>query len=879
MSSLVYVPGVQPSSVDSVGGKAYSLIRMIKAGLPVPNCVVLTTDFFAPWIEEIFASKTWALLTVAKSAQWAPLCNDLKIHCQTLAFNLTQEQAFAQLQAQFKTQKPKALFAVRSSSPEEDLGTASFAGEYETRLGVPKHELENAVRHCFASCFDERVLVYKHQRGLDILLPRIAVIVQQQIDSDVAGVGFSLNPITNDYDEALIEANWGQGESVVSGLTTPDSFVMDKVDRQLVEKTLGAKQVSIRLNDGGGTEQHQGRRVDEFSLSENQLTELTETICRIETLYQQPMDIEWAYEQGRLYLLQARPITTYVPLVPEMLTKPGQRRRLYADAALSKGMTINAAMSPMESDSGQSYLKSVLNNILGVDLSVERGLVFYAGGRLYINLSNMMWLSSLKKMSKANELNDILMAKILANVDEKKYRASTRPPWMRFVMLWRIAKLLWLSRRCFWNLLLAIISPERTCAKHQQKAKTYEFAFNNDIDYGLSFAEFRRTYTVQMVRQLLDTLGVLTAGLVALACVSRIVGKKPIGNSALAEKLQFGFEGNVVVNMGISLFHLAKQLSPSDFKDLEQLSKRIESREMSTQFQAAWDKFVALYGWRGPLEMDVASPRYADCPYQAIRQMSFMAVDDNDFNPQTGHQRNVEERRNAYRYLMSRISGIRRVLLRRAHNIVERFVGTRDTPKHHVVLFNYVLRKKALMEGQRLVTLGRLDSPNDIFALTANDIEQADRDDSLDLRDIREKRMRFNRILEVQVKVFPQVIDSRGRILRPAVDQDKPGELTGMAVSPGVVVGPVKVLNTPYEKPINKGDILVAYTTDPGWTPLFVNAAAVVLEVGGALQHGAVVAREYGKPCVVGIDRVASKLQDGQQVEVNGTTGVIRRLP
>lgn len=143
---------------------------------------------------------------------------------------------------------------------------------------------------------------------------------------------------------------------------------------------------------------------------------------------------------------------------------------------------------------------------------------------------------------------------------------------------------------------------------------------------------------------------------------------------------------------------------------------------------------------------------------------------------------------------------------------------------------------------------------------------------------MREERTRFLKILKAKVTEFPQVIDSRGRILRPALREERPGELIGMPVSPGVVTGPIKVLRSPHDKPINQGDILVAYTTDPGWTPLFVNAAAIVLEIGGTLQHGAVVAREYGKPCVVGIDRVMAKLHDGQMVEVDGTSGVIRLL-
>ena len=151
-------------------------------------------------------------------------------------------------------------------------------------------------------------------------------------------------------------------------------------------------------------------------------------------------------------------------------------------------------------------------------------------------------------------------------------------------------------------------------------------------------------------------------------------------------------------------------------------------------------------------------------------------------------------------------------------------------------------------------------------------------DPSLDLRVVCEERTRFVKVLAAQVRDFPPVIDSRGRILRPPPRQERPGELSGMAVSPGVVTGPVKVLHSPDEKPVNKGDVLVAHTTDPGWTPLFVSAAAVVLEVGGVLQHGAVIAREYGKPCVVGIDGLTTKLRDGQRVEVDGTAGVIRLL-
>ncbi len=880
MTLIVSFPSTEQTTLAEIGGKGYSLIRMVEAGLPVPPGAVLTTEFFAPWFDEIQGSATWTALADARPDQWATLCNELKGLCPALPLTATQRQALQDLRKNLAALGDDVLFAVRSSSPEEDLASASFAGGYETRLGVRPAGLDDALRHCFASSLDERVLIYKKEHGLDVLSPRIAVVVQQQIDSEVAGVGFSLNPLTNDYDEAVIDANWGLGESVVAGLVSPDHFVVDKVGRQVVDKKLGAKQVSIWLGPDGGTIERKGYRSAEFTLSDAQLGKLIDVMCRIEELYEKPMDIEWAYAGGQLHVLQARPISTYVPLPPEMVTKPGERRRLYADAALSKGMTTNVPFSPMVLDWGEDLLSSFLEEFFGIDVTPEKGLVFFAGGRMYMNFSNLMWLASPKKMSKASAPNDTLMAEIQADIDANRYRAATRPPWMRFGILCSVPRVLWLMRGSFWTALWAILSPERAHRAYQRKVDAYEAELTENLDYGLPLAEFlRQTYAAPMLRQLFGvTMPLFGAAMIALGSVDRIAGKKSAEAQALAKKLKSGFTGNVVVEMGIALFRLAKLLDPSDFEDLTRLAERVEDRQMSAEFLSAWDAFLSTYGWRGPLEMDLASPRYADDPGLALRQMSCMTVDDEGFDPEAAHQRQVEERRRAYQELMTRSGRMRRMLLRRVHRIIDLFAGTRDSPKHQIVLFNYALRKRALIEGKRLVREGRLNAAEDVFDLTVRDLESANLDASLDLREVRQERTRFLKILEAQVTEFPQVIDSRGRILRPPPREEKPGELSGMAVSPGVVTGPVKMLRDPHEKPVHKGDVLVAYTTDPGWTPLFVNAAAVVLEVGGILQHGAVIAREYGKPCVVGIDRVMTRLHDGQKVEVDGTAGVIRLL-
>ena len=878
MTLIHLFPGSERASLAEVGGKGYSLIRMADAGFPIPSGAVLTTQFFAPWFDEIQASAPWKTLTEATPDKWSTLCSALKGLAPTLRLTTPQQQALEVLRKNLAAQDEGSLFAVRSSSPDEDLDSASFAGGYESRLGVRISILDNALRYCFASSLDERVLVYKKAHGFDYLSPSIAVVVQQQVDSDIAGVGFSLNPRTNDYDEAVFEANWGLGTSVVGGLASPDHFTVDKIDRQIVQKKRGAKQVSIRLNPDGGVVERQDLHTGEITLDDAQLGELTDVLCRIEALYEKPMDIEWAFADSRLYVLQARPITAYVPLPPEMLTTAGEPRRLYIDAALSKGMTINAPISSMGLDWMEDIMSSLFEKIQ-LNIAPGEGLVFSGGNRIYMNLSNLMWLVNPKRLSKSSTANDALLAEILANIDTKRYRAPSRPLWMGYRMLRFIPKILWWLRGFCWNTLWAVLSPQGAYRAYQQQVNAYEEALNKDVDDRLSLKEYRHMHTVHMARLMMGvTMAALMASLIALGSIDRIVGRRSPRAKALAQKLKRGFKGNLVVEMGIALFRLAKLLEPSDFEETARLAERVKNREMSTEFLSAWDVFLSRFGCRGPLEMDLASPRYADDPGLALRQMSFMSVDDDAFDPQAAHLRQVAERQQAYQELMSRSGWLRRALLRRIYRIIDLFAGTRDTPKYHIVLLNYALRKRALIEGRRLVHEGRLDAAEDVFDLMFRDLESAALDPSLNLRKLREERTRFSKMLKAKVSVFPSVIDSRGRIIRPPFRREKPGQLSGMAVSPGVATGPVKILRNPYQKAIDKGDVLVAYTTDPGWTPLFVNAAAVVLEVGGTLQHGAVIAREYGKPCVVGIDGLMTKLYDGQMVEVDGTAGVIRLL-
>lgn len=873
----VPIAGGQQADRLEVGGKGASLIRLAAAGLPVPPGSVFTSAFFAPWYRRIMASRTWTELMEAPPDAWALLCSELKEQAANLPLRAEQHEALRGLLRDLSVPGQDLRVAVRSSAPEEDLEAASFAGLYETRLGVRAADFEAAVRNCFVSSLDLRVFAYKREHGFEVGSPRFAVVVQRQLDSEVAGVGFSLNPLTNDYDEAVIDANWGLGVSVVEGSVSPDHFVIDKVGGEVVESTRGGKEVSVWLAPGGGTVERRDHRSAEPALSPAQLRELTGLICEVEALYDAPVDVEWAYAGGRLYVLQARAITTWVPLPPELRTPPGERRRLYADAALSKGLTINRPISPLGLDAVERSFAAILESWVGhmePAAGTEEALHLFAGGRMYLNLSSLMWFSPPAMMARSSAPTDALMAAILAGVDAKRYRAARRPPWVSLRLLWLVPRVLWGLRGILWNAVRAIAAPERAHRRYRRRIDALEEALHEHLDSRLPLDDLQRRCERLIVREL-DVL--MSALLVGMMSPDRVVRTRTAESRALADRLTRGVPGNVVVEMGIALHRLAGLLDRSELEDLPRLTERIGRRRVPPEFLSAWQEFLRKYGCRGPLEMDLASARYGDDPLLALGQMSSM-VADGGFDPAAAHRRQVEARRRAYEELTRRSTPPRRALLRRLYALQERFAGARDTPKHLSVLANYAIRRRALAEGRRLVREGRLDAPEHVFDLRFEDLRAAAADPALDLRAVREERIRFHRELEARVTSFPAVIDSRGRILRPPPAGGEPGVMTGMAVSPGVATGPVKVLHRPGEKPIEEGDVLVAYTTDPGWTPLFVNAAAVVLEIGGVLQHGAIVARELGKPCVAGIDRVAETLRDGELVEVDGTRGTVRLL-
>ena len=879
-ASLILLSKVEAPSIAEIGGKAASLVRLSQAGFRVPDGAVLPVLWFSDWWEELEKTDAWSRFEAISEAPWTTHCEALKKAASVLPYSDEMRAGLEEVRELVASWGHGATCAVRSSSPDEDLENASFAGGYATVLGVLGDGIEDAVRKCFVSCLDERVVLYKAQHGFDVHRPRIAVLVQRQVESDVSGVGFSLNPVTNDYDEAVIDANFGLGETVVSGEVTPDHFVVDKPGRKILERHIGSKSVSRWIRPGGGIELRDEARGEQTSLEDEQVLELTDALSRLEEIYEHPVDIEWAYAQGELHLLQARPITAYFPLSDDMQTEPGAPRRLYLDGNLSDSITSNEPLSMLTLDGTRVMMERMAQNYRIPHDPKEQplsDLIIFRGARMYIAYSDLLWFASPQRLAAPYEIMDVLLYRTLDNLDRKSYRPKTKPGWLGWTRIARsIFGVLVGSRRMWWNTATALLSPGRYLTRYRQAAERFE-SETRSKGADASIAELHDLHDRSLEMIMLTDLPTIFAWMAAIKILATLTNRADPKTQELLDQMGRGFEGELVVEMGLEMFAMSRLLEPNEFDDLEQLAKRVEARELPPAFLAAWDVFNDRFGARGPNEMELASPRYGEDPLLLLRQLSFMAKAPPENDPKLAHERHVAERRQAFAKLNRQYGWFSRRLLGLAHRWTEAFAGERDTAKYHWVTATYAIRCGALARGERLAAAGRLASPDDAFHLTFDELETAERDATFDVRTpALERRRSFSRI-ERLVKEFPHLIDSRGRILRPA-PTDEEGVLSGLGISPGVVRGPIKVLENPYDKEVEPGDVLVAYTTDPGWTPLFINASAIILQIGGMMQHGGVVAREYGKPCVAGIEHVLTRFKDGQMVEVDGSSGTVRLL-
>ena len=881
-----------------VGGKALNLGKLLAAGLPVPRGFCLTTVAYQlaepPGLAALAAELdapvpgtgpaaagaapgtgtpgTAAPVTVAGRAR--ALIEEAPI---PPAVDAAVRSAYADLGGTLPV-------AVRSSATAEDLPFASFAGQQDSYLDVVGADaVVEAVRRCWASLWSDRAVAYRSANGISNRDVGLAVVVQAMVDAATAGVLFTANPVTGTRTETVINASPGSGLAVVSGAVNPDQFVL--------ETASGA----VRNRTPGGTDPGRGP-----VLGAPQLQELTALGGRVQHLLGAPQDIEWAIDTaGRTWLTQSRPITTLYPL-PEPAPDDAAAgaaapTRVYLCGTLFQGLT--RPITPM----GLAVLE-LMRNSKGPWRYVNPGM------RMYVDLTAVVRSKSgraylLRVLPLADGRSGAVMPALLEDprvgLIEHPFRARLRrgvparrvPPPRRTGSTGSTEKSA--SLGLILGLIPGMIRPALQPAAELRRAKN----FGRGLEAELRLAEpassaQRLDHTEQILGRTIDgliraTLPGPSVGYIFLAVARRLL--RGIAPPRELEAVLRGLPHNITTEMDLELWQLAVSIGDDPVSRGEFLAKRPE--ELSAEYlagtlppqaQAGVRGFLARYGHRAVAEIDLGMPRWSEQPDHILGMISnYLRVEDPEQAPDRQFARAAEHAEDRIRSLVER-ARVRGPWRARAVELclrrVRQLAGLRELPKFYIVLVLGEMHRQLLRIGADMASAGTIAAAEDVFFLDFDEIRVGLR--GADLHGIVADRRRLYDI-ELRRRRIPRLLLSDGTDVEAAMMAKSPpsGALTGTPASAGTATGQVRVIMDPVGAHLEPGEILVAPSTDPGWTPLFLTAGALVMEMGGVISHGAVVAREYGIPAVVGVPDATTRLRTGQTVTVDGAAGTIREEP
>ncbi len=887
------------TSIAGVGGKAVNLHRMIASGLPVPGGFVVTTAAYrsatAPLVQQLRplfagireasaqgAARDGADLA-ATAARVRAVVGEAEIPDDVRDAVLS---AYAQLSG---SPRADAAVAVRSSATAEDLADASFAGQQDTYLNViGERALLDAVRACWASLWTDRAVAYRASHDIDPGEVCLAVVVQRMVDAQSAGVMFTVDPVTGSRSRTVIDANHGLGESVVSGEVDPDRYVVDTARREVLQRTLGNKQVAVRALPGGGVTREERSGAGEAVLSGSEIAELTALGVRVAELFGEPQDTEWAQDpDGTFWLTQARPVTTLFPPVHpvrDSRARPGSAHpgkagpRLYLCASLAQGLT--RPITPL-GRGAFALLTASGARFAGVTVADPRlGAPFYAEGgeRVFGDLSTAYRNPVGRRLARfAFSYMEARSAAALQHLEDDP--AFALEPTGAAARLRSAAHTVsgiarfWRTTAIPSSALIAVRDPDRALREVGAVTESLRHALDLPADASpatrLDAVESLLASPRGMVMPTLA--GYVVPGFVGLALASRLLRGRADGGEL--QTVLRGLPNNVTTQMDLELWDLSRQLGDSGAEPTRQ----------------DLEEFLARWGDRAVAEIDLGMPRWREQPEHLLGTLrNYALVTDERSGPGAVFDRGRLEAEATIAALLNRAGGpVRRAVLGFALDRARRLIGLREAPKFALITILARVREQFLLIGAHLVEAGQLDRVDDVFFLDLFSLRAAI--EGLDARGAAQAPARdvvvANRAAyerELRRRHIPRLLLSDGtevEALAAAAGRSavaEPGTLTGTPASAGVVSATARVITDPVGAHLAPGEILVAPSTDPGWTPLFLTAGGLVMEMGGSNSHGAVVAREYGIPAVVGVPNASATIRTGQQITVDGAAGVVR---
>jgi pyruvate,water dikinase len=755
----------------------------------------------------------------------------------------------------------QAAYAVRSSATAEDLPTASFAGQQDTYLNVvgPSAILQHVSR-CWASLFTERAVTYRLRNGFDHRKVLMAVVVQQMVFAQAAGILFTADPVTSNRKIANVEASFGLGEALVSGLVNADVYKVR--DGELVAKAVATKQLAIHASPAGGTQELaiEPERQQQPALTDAQVVRLAQLGRRIEAHFGRPQDIEWCLVDDRFQIVQSRPITTLFP-VP---AAGDQENHVYVSVGHQQMMTD--PMKPL----GLSVWQ----------LTTPRPMS-EAGGRLFVDVTQALGSPTsraglLKALGRSDPLIGDALQTILQRGDFIPILPDEGP-----------------GGAPAGGARAPIETDPAIVAELIERSQTSIATLKRDIrtKSGSALLDFILADIQELKRILFDpqSLQVIMAAIQASWWLNEQL-QAWLGEKNAADTLTQSVPHNVTSEMGLALLDVADVIRPhpdvvaflqhvEDEGFLDELPTLAGGREARDAIQAYLDK----YGMRCVGEIDITRPRWSERPTTLV---PMILANSKNFEPDAGERRLEQGWQEAWkkeRELLERLRALpdgerKAEEAKRTIERVRTFIGYREYPKYGMVSRYFVYKQALLEEAERLLQAHVLREKQDIFYLTIQELHDVVCTNQVDEQLIRQRKDAFR---SYQPLTPPRVLTSDGEVIAGTYRRDDlpAGALVGLPVSAGTIEGRARVILDIAQADLEAGDILVTAYTDPSWTPVFVAIKGLVTEVGGLMTHGAVIAREYGLPAVVGVEHATQLIRDGQRIRVHGTDGYVEILP
>jgi phosphohistidine swiveling domain-containing protein len=887
---VVPLASLDRTSFPIAGGKAANLGELIQAGFAVPPGFCITTAAYAHLSARAGLDTSLSGLEEASvrsdSARQIELATAIRTALIQTVLPPEVIEAITSAYQSLSAGEPVPV-SVRSSATAEDLPGASFAGQQKSLLNVIGLEaVLAAVQRCFASLWTDRATRYRSSLGIAPRDVRLAVVVQRMVEAEVAGVLFTANPLTGNCRQAVIDANPGLGEAVVSGATNPDHFVVQTSTGEIVERRLGDKQVVIQAAAGGGTQQIEADVSSAHAcLSDEQLRAVVTLGARVEALYGTPQDIEWAIDaSGQVFLLQARPITTLFPL-PTDAPSTDEELRVYLAFGVQQG--TYRPFTPM----GLSALRLLASGFLALIGSPLRDplagprFIVEAAGRPFFEVTAALRSSFgrrflLEAMREA-EVHAAASFESLVTDPRLSLRTTSRRAFGRALVL------LLARTRLPWYLLQAFFAPQAANRRVQRFVEQLRNTRQMDArgDAAARLAEAERLL-LRCLRQAFRVSPVMLAGMQSFALARRLLGD--LATESECQLVLGGSPTNPTTQMNLALWRLSQNIR-TDEQSLpllrqtpaEQLAQDYRQGRLPAPLQQGLARFLEEYGHQSVSELDLGVPRWSEDPSYVLALLTgYLDMEEGTAAPDLQLQRARRAAHGVIATLTQRAGykgWLRGWLVRFCLERAYALSGFREMTRFIVGLVLAQARALLWTVGEAAVQAGRLHEAEDLFFLTLSETYALLSGADLQER-VSERRASFAR--ELGRRHVPLVLLSDGT--EPLRETPKSqsgvqaaGTLPGTPASPGRVTAIARVIRDPHDARLSPGEILVAPSTDPGWTPLFLKASGLVMEVGGAMAHGAIVAREYGIPAVVGVTGATERIATGSRVTIDGTTGAV----